>query len=190
VSLLVSKLAAAAAPPAKVDSLFAQRRAATPRGAFVEMAFLGNVWVEMPGDMVVAEIEGAVLSQMEALKLPPTAFNAAAYGSRRLALTLAWSVRHPNRIDERAGSAADWCALDVDMLSVCGLVYNDVRERLSPLSSDALTADEIDAIRLGIEKKNRALLLSCGVVALSNWLLTGAVQPASSPTTQSSIGES
>lgn len=189
-SLLVSKAAAAAAPPSKPDSLFAQRRATTPRGGFVEMAFLGNVWVEMPGDMVVAEIESAVLSQMEVLKLPPSAFNAAAYGSRRMALTLAWAVRNPDRPEEPAGSQAEWCALDVDMLSVCGLVYNDVRERLSPLSSDTLTVEEIDAIKLGIEKKNRALLLSCGVVALSNWLLTGAAPPANSPTTPSSTGPS
>lgn len=189
-SLLVSKAAKVAVAPSKPDSLFAQRRAATPRGAFVDMAFLGNVWIELPGDMAIAEIEGAVFSQMDALKLPPSVINAAAYGSRRLALTLAWAVRCPDLIAEPAGSQADWAALDVDMLAVCGLVYNDVRERLSPLSSDTLTAEEIDAIKLGIEKKNRALLLSCGVVALSNWLLTGAGQPASSPTTPSSTGPS
>lgn len=190
-TLLVQKrdAAAAASAPAKPESLFAQRRALTPRGAYVEMSFLGRVWVELPGDMITAEIESAVFSQMEALKLPAIPINGPSYDNRRLALTLAWAVRHPDT-KEPAGTQAQWCDLDLDMLAACGMVYNDAREILSPLTSDSLTPAQVDAIQLALKKKDKTLLLSCGVVVLSNWLLTGASQPANSPTTASSTGPS
>lgn len=189
-SLLVDRKAAAAAAPSKAGSLLAAARARTPRGDFVELPVLGRVWIQLPGDTVVAEIEGAVFSAMEALGLAPTPMNSQSYGTRRLALTLAWAVRNPDKTDERAGSSAEWCAEDPDMLAAYGMAYNDVRERLSPLSMDTLTPEEFDAIRLGIEKKNPTPLLSCGVVALATYLLTTAAPPANSPTMQSSTGPS
>jgi hypothetical protein len=69
-------------------------------------------------------------------------------------------------------------------------VWQDVCDRLSPVQAGKLTQDQLDAIRLGIEKKNPRLLRSVGVVALSNYLLTTADPPASSPMTPSSSGAS
>lgn len=183
---------AKAAPAAVAETQLGRIRRATPRGELVVMPMLGSVWVELAGEMVVDEIEAAVWNAMQALGLPLTDVNSLTYDSRRVALTLAWSVRHPDpsKREERFGSQEDWTALDIDLLSACGQVYTDVRYRLSPLSSSGLTQDQVDTIRVGIEKKNPMLLRSVGVVALSTWLLTTVDQPASSPTTQSSIGAS
>lgn len=170
------------------ESMLARARGATPRGEYVEMPMLGRVWVELPGEMVVDEIEGAVFKAMADLGLPLTPVNAMTYNSRRLALTLAWAVRHPDRHAEQAGGVDEWTAIDIDMLSAFGEIYTDVRERLSPFASGLLTQEQLDAIRQGIEKKNAMLLRSVGVVALSSWLLSTAVPPASSPPTPSSTG--
>lgn len=190
---MAARQAAARAPAAPVpggDTLLARARVTVPRGELVEMPLLGKVWIELPGELVVDEIEGAVFKAMADLGLPLTAVNALTYGSRRIALTLAWSVRHPEpaKREERAGTEEQWCAIDIDMLSAMSAVYTDTRERLSPLSSMVLDQDQLDAIRQGIEKKNPMLLQSVGVVALSSYLLSTAGQPASSPPTPSSTG--
>lgn len=175
-------------PAAPSETMLGRARAATPRGELVDLPIMGRVWIELPGEMIVDEIEGAVWKAMADLGLPLTPVNALTYGSRRIALTLAWAVRHPDRHDERAGSSSEWTDLDIDMLSACGQAYTDVRERLSPLSSGILTQEQLDTIRFGIEKKNPMLLQSVGVVALSSWLLSTADPPASSPPMPSSTG--
>lgn len=170
--------------------MLGRARATTARGELVDMPMLGPVWIELPGEHVVDEIEGAVFKAMSDLGMPLTPVNALTYGSRRTALTLAWAVRHPDQAkrEERAGTEAEWCAIDIDMLSAMSAVYTDTRERLSPLSSMALSQEQLDAIRQGIEKKNPMLLQSVGVVALSSYLLSTAGQPASSPPMPSSTG--
>lgn len=189
-TLLAGRQAAAKAAPAKADTLLGRKRAETPRGEFVEMPMLGRVWVELCGDLAVAEIESAVFSAMEALKIPQTPINFVTFNTRRIALTLAWAVRNPDKIDERAGTAEEWVGLDLEMLNACGVVYTEVRERLNPLSQTELTQEDLDDIRQGIEKKNPTQLMSVGVVALSLYLLTTAAPPANSPTPPSSAGES
>lgn len=191
-TILADKKAAAAAqkPPARPDSLLARRRAQVPRGEFVEMPLVGHVWVELVGEQTVDEIEGATLAAMKAEGLEPIGLNALSYDSCRTALTLAHAVRNPENKDERAGTAEEWRQLDTDLILACGLVYNDVRERLSPVAMGALTKDQLDDIRLSIEKKNAMRLRSHGVVALSLYLLSTDAQLETSPTTKSSTGES
>lgn len=190
-TLLAKKQAEAkAVATATADTLLQRARAATPRGELVTMPLLGSVWIELAGEMVVDEIEGAVFAAMKALELPPIELNALTYEARRTALTLAWAVRDPDNREVRAGTQDQWCALDIDLLSACGYVYGDVRERLNPVGLPALTRDQIDLIRHGIEKKNPMRLRSVGVVALSLYLLTMDAPPASSPTRPSSTGES
>lgn len=186
-TILVNKQAAAAAP-----TLLAQRRAQTPRGEYVELPMFGQVWIELAGEMVVDEIEGAVHAAMGRLKLEPNILNAMTYESRRLALTLAWAVRHPDpdKRDVRAGTQDEWIALDIDLLSACGLVYQDVRVRLSPVQALAVDAEQFEQIRLAHEKKNPMLLRSFGLGALSLYLASTDAPPASSPTTPSLPGES
>ncbi len=179
-----------AKPAPSTETILGRARAATPRGELVSMPAIGQVWVELAGEMVVDEIEAAVWKAMHDLGLPFNEINALTYDNRRVALTLAWAVRHPDpgKREERAGTQDEWCAMDLDLLSACGQTYVDTRVRLSPLASNALTKEELDTIRLGLEKKNPALLRSVGVVALCSWLLSTAGQLASSPTTPSSTG--
>lgn len=188
-TILAEKKAAAAAP-VKPVSLLAQRRAQVPRGELVEMPLVGRVWVELVGEQAVDEIEGATLAAMKAEGLEPVALNMMSYDSCRTALTLAWAVRNPDNRDERVGADEEWRGIDIDVILACGLVYNDVRERLSPIAMGALTQAQLDEIRLAIEKKNAARLRSAGVVALSLYLLSTADPPAPSPTTKSSTGAS
>jgi hypothetical protein len=180
------KPAAIAAPP----SLLAGARASTPRGELVELPLLGRAWIELAGGTAVNEIEGATFAEMKRLDLPPNALNALTYDSDRTARTLAWAVRNPDKIEERFGTLDEWLAIDIDLLNACGIVYADVRERLDPIGSPTLSKDDLDAIRLGIEKKNPMLLRSLGVAKLSLYLLTTADPPASSPSPPSSSGES
>lgn len=191
-TILAAKNAAAAAvaQAARPTSRIAQLRAQQPRGEFVEMPLVGRVWVELVGEAAVDEIEGATLAAMRAEGLEPIALNSLSYDSCRTALTLAWAVRNPENKDERFDTAEQWRTLDQDIILACGLVYNDVRERLSPVAMGALTKDQLDDIRVAIEKKNGMRLRSHGVVALSLYLLSTADPPASSPTTRSSSSES
>lgn len=173
-------------------TLLAQKRASTPRGEYVVMPMFGQVWVELAGEMIVDEIEGAVFAAMNALKIPLNAMTALTYDSRRLALTLAWAVRHPDpdKREQRAGTQDEWVALDIDMISACGLIYSDVRVRLSPIQVGAVDPEEFEQIRLAHEKKNPMLLRSFGLSALSLYLASTDAPPASSPTTPSSGGGS
>lgn len=191
-TILADKKAAAAAKaaPAKPESILARKRAQTPRGEYVEMPMLGRVWVELVGEAAVDEIEGATLAAMKAEGLEPIGLNALSYDSCRTALTLAWAVRNPDDHAEHVGAQDEWRDMDIDLVLACGLVYNDVRERLSPVAMGALTKEQLDDIRLAVEKKNAMRLRSYGVVVLSLYLLSTADQPATSPTTKSSTGES
>lgn len=184
-AILVNKVAAA-------PTLFAQKRASTPRGEYVEMPMFGQVWIELAGEMAVDEIESAVFAAMEKLKIPLTAMSAMTYESRRLALTLAWAVRHPDpdKREVRAATQDEWLSVDIDLLSACGLVYQDVRVRLSPVQALAVDPEQFEQIRLAHEKKNPMLLRSHGLAALSLYLASTDAPPASSPMTLSSPGES
>jgi hypothetical protein len=189
VTILGSKLAQVPAAP-KPATLFAKARAASPRGEFVTLPLFGRAWIELAGEAVVNEIEGAVFAEMKRLDLPLNAFNALTYESHRTVRTLAWAVRDPDNIAERFGTLDEWLALDIDGVNACGIVYADVRERLDPIGAPTLTSEDVDGIRLAIEKKNPMALRSYGVAKLSLYLVTGAAQPASSPPPLSSSGES
>lgn len=189
-TLLVRKQAEAkSAAATAADTMLSRARASTPRGEHVTMPIMGRVWVELAGEMVVDEIEGAVYAAMDALKIAPTALNGATYDNRRAALTLAWAVREPDDHSVRAGTQEQWLALDLEMIAACSAVYTDVRERLNPLSFPMLL-EEYDAIRRAHEKKSPAMLRTFGVVSLSNYLATTDAPPASSPTTPPSSGPS
>lgn len=189
-TLLVRRQAEAkTAAATQADTLLSRKRAATPRGELVTMPMLGLVWVELAGEMVVDEIEGATYAAMDALKIPFTAMNGATYDNRRAALTLAWAVRDPDNHEVRAGTQEQWLALDLEMISACSAAYTDVRERLNPLSFP-LSVEEHEAIRLAHEKKNLRMLRTFGVVSLSSYLATTDAPPANSPTMQQSSGPS
>ncbi len=178
--------AAAKAAPAKPDSILVRQRAQTHRGELVEMPMFGSVWVELTGERALDEIDGATVAILKAEGLDAIPLNGRAIERCRDALTLAWAVRNPDDHAERVGSSEEWRDLDADLIVACALVYNDVRERLSPIAMHALTEEQFRDIRLQIEKKNAVRLREHGVVALSLYLLSTADPPANSPTTKSS----
>lgn len=188
-TLLGSKLAQVPAAP-KPATLFAKARAGSPRGEHVTLPLFGRVWIELAGEAVVNEIEGAVFAEMRRLDLQPIGINAFTYESHRTVRTLAWAVRDPDNIAERFGTLEEWLSLDIDGVNACGIVYGDVRERLDPIGAPTLTTEEADEIRLAIEKKNPMALRSYGVAKLSLYLATTGVRPASSPTPPLSSGAS
>lgn len=192
-SLLAAKQAAAKATPAPAaesGSMLSRARAAYPRGEHVTVPLLGRVWIELAGEAVTDQIESETMAAMAALKIPFTPLNATTYDARRTALTLAWAVRDPENHDVRAGTAEEWMAMDAAFLSAIGTAYGDVQERLNPMASGTLTAEEFDQIRLAHEKKNPAMLRIFGLASLSNYLATTAAPPASSPTPPPSDGQS
>lgn len=189
------KMAAMKAAPAAVEkkvTLLARALAADPRGEFAIMPKLGRVWIELAGEAVVDRIESETIEAMRVLGIPQTPLNALTYDARRTALTLAWAVRDADSTNhaDRVGSVDEWLAVDIDLLSACGQVYGDVRERLNPVGSDTLTAEEFDQIRLAHEKKNAPMLRTFGLASLSNYLATTDAPPASSPTPPPSAGPS
>lgn len=182
--------AAAAAQAAKPASRIAQARAQAPRGEIVTMPLLGRVWVELVGEAAQDEIDGQTVAILKAEGLELIPLNGHAIERCRNALMLAWAVRNADSRDEKFDTPEAWRGLDADMITACALIYEDVRYRLSPVAMGALTKEQIDEIRLAIEKKNATALASVGVVALSLYLLSTAALPANSPTIKSSTGES
>lgn len=191
-TILADRKAAAAAQktPAKPESILARKRAQTPRGELVDLPMFGRVWVELVGEKALDEIDGSTAAILKAEGLELIPLNGMAIERCRNALMLAWAVRNPEDHAERAGSTEEWRDLDADLITACALIYNDVRERLSPVSMNSLTKEQMDQIRRDIEKKNATGLVDAGVVALSLFLLSTGDPPASSPTTKSSTGES
>lgn len=195
--LAAAKRAAPETPaPAAEPGMLAAARARSPRGEYVELPLIGRVWIELPGDLVVAELEAATRAEMRRLGLDMDGarpldgvVTSVAHASHQLARTLAWAVRRPDAIAEHADTIDEWLAADNDWLAACERVYVDVRLRLNPTSQE-LTQAQLDEIRAFHEKKNWMQLRSYGAVALSSYLLTLDAPPASSPTTPSSTGGS
>lgn len=189
-TIIAAKAAAAAAQSSKAASRIAAARAQAPRGELVTMPLVGRVWVELVGEAAMDEIDGqtAAILKAEGLELIP--LNGRAIERCRNALMLAWAVRDADNHEQKFDTEEAWRSLDADVITACALIYEDVRYRLSPVALGALTKEQLEEIRLAIEKKNATQLASAGVVALSLYLLSTADQPANLPTTKSSTGES
>lgn len=183
-------LAAALSADQPAMTLLAQALCAAPRGELVTLPRLGRAWIELAGEEAADRIEAQVYAAMALLQLPLTQLTSLTYDSQRTARTLAWAVRHPVNREQPFGLEEQWLKVDIDLISACGMVYNDVRARLDPVGRPDLTQEEMDAIRMAIEKKNHPLLLSFGVAKLSLYMLGLADQPESSPTPPSSTGPS
>lgn len=190
---LGDRLGTAARPAPAGQTALGRARATFVRGELVTLPLLGKVWIELPGDSVVAEIEAAVYEGMNQLKLQPTPMNGMSYGMRRAAHTLAWAVREAGNHAARFGSLEEWLGetdpgIDTDLLRACDVVYGDVRERLDPMGVPTLTDGDRSMIRAAIEKKNSVLLRSYGVAMLSLYLLSTEPELENSPTPPSPTG--
>lgn len=173
--------------PAAPSSL-ARWQSTNQRGMDVTLPLLGPVWIELAGDAVVTQIEGAVFREMEAHGLQPVPINSLSYDAARTRRTLAWAIREIGDHAKPFGSLEEWSALDTDLLSSIGVFYNTAREQLDPFGMATLTKQDADEIRLAIEKKNPNLLRSYGIAKLSLYLLSMESPPATSPTPMSSSG--
>lgn len=186
---MLETAAAQAASPSPAETMLSRARQSQPRGEYVTLPMVGRVWIELPGTEPLDEIEGAVYAAMAGHGIPLTVTGSPSFDNRLTALTLAWAARNPEDHEQRVGTRDQWLTLvDVDALKACGIIYNDVRERLAPLSAP-LTDEEFEAIRLAHEKKSPTLL-TFGVVSLWNYLARTDAPPSSSPTMSSSSGPS
>ncbi len=184
---LLKQRVAAAAP--RVETLLGRARAANLRGELVTLPLLGRAWIQLASEVQVNEIESAVTQEMERLKLAPTALNAMTFDSARTALTLARAVRDPNDHEIPFGGVDEWLDMDIDLIAACGIVYNDVRERLDPIGIAYLSDRDREGIADALEKKNPILLRSYGVAMLATFMLFGGAPPPSSPTPASGTGQ-
>jgi hypothetical protein len=185
--------AAAAARRAREVDVVATKLApyaGSPRGEIVDLPVLGPAWIQLASSDVLTEITGSVMARMADLKLEAIPLNGDDYAAERTKRILAWAVRDADNRLLPFGTLAEWGTIDSDLMMACGMKYNDVRVRLDPVSSASLTENDFAVIMMAIEKKDPALLLSCGLAKLSLYLLTTASPPASSPTPPSSSGES
>ena len=130
------------------------------------------------------QIEADVYSKMSAHKLPYERATESLYEAERATRTLAEVVLDPESVKrgnpQPFGTLEEWDALDEQVIEDCWRVYLDVRAANDPISVP-LTREEYEFIELMIQKKNDQGLRYFGARRLSAYLLTMAVQPASSP---------
>lgn len=171
-------------------SLLSTRMDMSARGEEVELPMIGRVYMQLLGHQAANQVEGATFKAMEAAGLPPIALHAWSYDMQRQARTLAVAARDPDSRTEPMGTLEEWLALDDSLLFACGRIYQDVKERLDPVGTLFLPPDTADEITEAFKKKDVSSLRSHGVVLLTSWLLSGAVQLSSSPTPASKASPS
>ena len=187
-TLLAQKTAGAKAP-ASDATLLGRAFPGGRRGELVTLPVLGKAWIELAGHETVNQIEGAVFCEMSRLGLEFSVATALTFEAERAARTLAATVRDPDDHSKAFGTIEEWLQIDSDLLNACNLVYGDVRDRLDPLGEGSTSEEDTALFLQALLKKSPATLRSFGVAKLSRLLLSGVVQPASSPTPPSSSGD-
>jgi hypothetical protein len=181
----LKKPAAADAKPSRLRGIMERDL----RGEMVTLPYVGECWIELVAHDRGNAVEGDTLREMSEHGIPAGGMFGLSFESERAKQTLAVAAREADKVTP-IGTLEDWGALDDDIIAACWFVYGDVRERLDPLGSEHVTADEVREIDAAIEKKNRMALLRFGVAKLSLYLLSTAARRASSPTPPSLPGES
>lgn len=174
---------------AQAPTLLSRAFSGGRRGEFVTLPVLGKAWIELAGHETVNEIEGAVFAEMKRLGLEFSVATALTFEAERAARTLAATVRDPDDHAKAFGTVEEWSRIDSDLINACNLVYGDVRDRLDPLGDQSISSDDTAIFLHALEKKSPIMLRSFGVAKLVRLLLSGAVQPATSPTAPSSSGD-
>lgn len=177
--------AAASADLLAKQTQMAQARPRIARGELVQLEPYGEVWMQLLGNERMEEIEAATFRRMTELGLPPVDLHLGTYNLHRFRRILALSVRSLKDHDEPFGTLEEWGEEPDEVLAQGILLYKDVKARLDPTTNAELSDDQADAIMAAFKKKDFAQLRSCGSALLATWLLSGAVQPSSSPTAAS-----
>lgn len=160
------------------------------RGEEVNVAGLGRIWMELPGDRTFIEIEAAVQGEMRKLGVGElNLISQSSYESEKARRVLAESCKDPDNKAEPYGTLAEWNELDSQTINIAWHAWGDLVERLDPMSTQ-LTEDEAIAIQAAVKKKDASLLRSFGAARLSLWLATTADPPSTSPAPSSPSGES
>jgi antitoxin (DNA-binding transcriptional repressor) of toxin-antitoxin stability system len=170
------------------------------RGETVNLPVLGAAYLQIVPHGPMNDIESALLAEMQRLQIPPTAvFLDTTWDIERKARILAASAR---RADDpthsipllpqdfwlgKAGPNKDR-GVDDHLIVACFEVYRDVCARLDPIGMGSLTPEHASMIMDAFKKKDGTVLVGFGAVLLTLWLLTGDLQPSSSPTPASSTG--
>lgn len=139
------------------------------------------------------DIEADVTRAMLRRGLPETQLNGGIWELERARHVLAEAVLDDDpekRTDPPPiGTLADWGKLPKETIAALWSEYDDLSQEHDP-ADVALTDDERLVLAAAIEKKSVPLLRSFGAKRLTAWLLTTAAPPASSPTAESSPGDS
>lgn len=179
--------AAAVTAPAAAAALtkMAAVRSGIARGELAILPVYGEVWIEVLGQEVMAQIESATIAHMTTtIGLPFVPLHAGSYNLQRFARVLHASVRDSEDATHQAsfGSLSDWQAEPEAILVACIDKYMEVKSRLDPTSAPNISDEEVEAVLDAFKKKDWTLLRSFARDTLASFLLTGAVQPSSSPT--------
>lgn len=177
---------------ASATKLMAARQS-VGRGELVDLPGLGPAWIELIGHSLSNRVEAATFKAMEAEGLPPVALHGWSYDMERYARTLAHAARDPDDPTHQTpfGTLEQWRDEDDDVIFACSLVYKDVKNRLDPSGQDhPVTEEDADEMMSALKKKDGPALRRFGVSMLVSWLLSGAVQPSTSPTPASNTGPS
>lgn len=189
------KTLAGAAQPVQTSAPAPMRRvlAGGRRGEEVVLPVLGRVWIELPGARAWQEMEAAVRREMRRLEVGELGIETAAqYEAERALRVLAMSVRDADHHDVAFGSLEDWGELaDNDVIIPAWHAFEDVRERLDPVTTE-LSAEDAIAIGVAVKKNDPSLLRAFGVVKLSAWLASmgSLLLSAATPSSPSSASPS
>lgn len=183
---MAERKAAAANPPAAAGAptKMSAVRSGIARGELAILPVYGEVWIEVLGQEAMAQIEAATIGHMTtAIGLPFVPLHAGSYNLQRFARVLHAAVRDPDDPTHRTsfGSLSDWQDEPEAVLAACIEKYMEVKSRLDPTSAPNISDEEVEAVLDAFKKKDWTLLRSFARDTLASFLLTGAVQPSSSP---------
>lgn len=180
---------AGAVAAAGQDTPLARWRSAGARGEYVELPGIGRAFVRLVGHAESAQVESAVIAEMARLGIPFTPMWTNSINLERWARQLAIAVRDPDDHAKQFGTTEEWMGVDDDLLIAAGNIYQDIRQRLDPVS-DLLSDDDAKELVEAFKKKDGMSFMAAGVQRLSLWLLSTDALQLSSPTPKSSPGES
>lgn len=162
-------------------TLLAARRASFARGELVKLPVYGEVWMDILGSAAMEHIEGATLRHMAALGIPFAPVHIGSYNLHRACRILALSIKDPADRKTEFGSLEEWQDEREELVVAAAAIYQDVRRRLDPLSDPELSEEEAGNIMDALKKKDAIRLRSYDAVTLTSFMISGAVQPSSSP---------
>jgi hypothetical protein len=180
----------AAPVPVSIPTKLAARRGNVARGEYAELPGLGRAFIRLPGRNAMTAVEAAVFDSLAKAGIPAIQLHAFTYDQERKARTLAIAARDPDDHRLPFGTTEEWLEEDDDIIFASGLIYDDVKERLDPASSE--TVDEVTREQVfdAFKKKDFGRLRLFGAGTLARLLISGEFQRSSYPTPSSSTSES